>query len=289
MVKYGLPLAEAPVPDTSQLLQLYFRVCGGGRAGNASLASSLPASTLVSLCAGTNSSWAAAVLGGGMVDVLDVLYLYYMPAIILVGLLGNVLSCVVFLNTHLKLRSSSYYLAALAVADCGFLTTLLLVWLNSSVGVQVFNRNGWCQSLVYMSSVFSFLSVWLIVAFTVERFIAVQYPLHRPRVCTVSRAKTIVLGLVGVALPSHIYSFWTAGLVQQDDGTVVCEMLPEYHEIMRAINIVDSLVTLILPVLLIIFMNAMITRKLVHFGRRFRQQSSSGTDASRSVEGVAME
>ncbi|XP_049792373.1 uncharacterized protein LOC126199494 [Schistocerca nitens] len=139
-----------------------------------------------------------------------------------------------------------------------------------------------------MSSVFSFLSVWLIVAFTVERFIAVQYPLHRPRVCTVSRAKTIVLGLVGVALPSHIYSFWTAGLVQQDDGTVVCEMLPEYHEIMRAINIVDSLVTLILPVLLIIFMNAMITRKLVHFGRRFRQQSSSGTDASRSVEGVAM-
>lgn len=187
------------------------------------------------------------------------------------------LSCVVFLNTHLKMRSSSYYLAALSVADFGFLATLLLVWLNSSVGVQVFNKEGWCQALVYVSSVCSFLSVWLIVAFTVERFIAIQYPLHRPRMCTVARAKAIVGGLAVVALVSHLYSFVTAGIVKQHDGSEICDMLEECREIMRIINIIDSLVTLIIPLILIVVMNAMIARNLLKFRKRFGPNQETAT------------
>ncbi|KAG8326321.1 G-protein coupled receptor activity protein [Homalodisca vitripennis] len=38
----------------------------------------------------------------------------------------------------------------------------------------------------------SFLSVWFVVAFTVERFIAVRYPLKRPSMCTVTRAKMVL-------------------------------------------------------------------------------------------------
>ncbi|XP_069680488.1 thyrotropin-releasing hormone receptor-like [Periplaneta americana] len=219
-----------------------------------------------------------------LLGLLDFFHLYYMPAIILIGLVGNLLSCVVFLNTHLKMRSSSYYLAALAVADFGFLATLLLVWLNSNVGVEVFNKDGWCQGLVYISSVCSFLSVWLIVAFTVERFIAVQYPLHRPHMCTVARAKAIVACLAVIALLSHLYSFVTAGLVRQDDGSDVCDMLEEYRETMRIINIVDSLVTLIAPLILIIVMNTMITRNLLKFSRRFKQNPDTLT----VVDGMSM-
>ncbi|KAK7792154.1 hypothetical protein R5R35_004180 [Gryllus longicercus] len=203
-------------------------------------------------------------------DVLEFFHFYYIPAIILVGLVGNLLSCVVFLNTHLKMRSSSYYLAALACADFGFLSALLLVWLNT-VGVTLFNRHGWCQALVYVSSVCSCMSVWLIVAFTVERFIAVQYPLHRPHMCTVARAKTIVLVLCAVALLSHSYTLWTAGIQSGADGSEVCDLLDEHHDLMRIINIVDSLATLIVPLVLIIVMNAMITRNLLRFGRRFKQ------------------
>ena len=73
---------------------------------------------------------------------------YYLAIIIVVGVVGNSLSFLVFTRTHLKLRSSSYYLAALALADLGFLLTLLVVWLNH-VGIDLFNRPGWCQALVY--------------------------------------------------------------------------------------------------------------------------------------------
>jgi hypothetical protein len=192
---------------------------------------------------------------------------------------------VVFLNTHLKLRSSSYYLAALSAADFGFLVTLLLVWLNSNAGLPVFHKKGWCQGVVYVSSVCSFLSVWLIVAFTVERFIAVQYPLHRPRMCTVARAKIIVCCLVAFALILHTYSFVTAGLVRQYDGSVACDMLEEYREAMRIINIMDSLVTLIIPLILIIVMNTMIGRNLFKFRRRFKQDTETQTTG----DGLGME
>ncbi|XP_015515523.2 thyrotropin-releasing hormone receptor isoform X1 [Neodiprion pinetum] len=203
--------------------------------------------------------------------LLELFHLYYIPLIILIGLVGNLLSCIVFLNTHLKMRSSSYYLAALASADFGFLVALLLVWLNNTVGWQVFNKAGWCETLVYISAVCSSLSVWLIVAFTVERFIAVQYPLHRPYMCTIARAKTIVLALVVLALVSHSYAFITAGVIPAQDGTEVCELRMEYHETMRIISIVDSIASLIAPLILIILMNTMITVNLIRFSRRFKQ------------------
>ncbi|XP_070162716.1 thyrotropin-releasing hormone receptor isoform X2 [Polyergus mexicanus] len=209
--------------------------------------------------------------------LLDFCHLYYIPSIILLGLVGNLLSCVVFLKTHLKLRSSSYYLAALATADFGFLMSLLLVWLNSTVGWRVFNNDGWCETLVYVSAVCSSLSVWLIVAFTVERFIAVQYPLHRPHMCTVARAKTIILVLTFFALASHSYCFITAGVIRNQYGDEVCDLRIEYLETMRIISIIDSIASLIVPLVLIIVMNTMIMRNLLEFGRRFNQEQPGYT------------
>lgn len=212
--------------------------------------------------------------------LLDFCHLYYIPFIILLGLVGNLLSCVVFLKTHLKLRSSSYYLAALATTDFSFLMSLLLVWLNSTIGWKVFNNNGWCETLVYVSAVCSSLSVWLIVAFTVERFIAVQYPLHRPHMCTVARAKTIILVLTILALVSHSYSFVTAGVVKNQGGDEMCELKAEYWQTMRIISIIDSIASLIVPLVLIIVMNTMIMRNLLKFGRRFNQEPGYTTNCS---------
>lgn len=212
--------------------------------------------------------------------LLDFFHAYYIPFIILLGFVGNLLSCVVFLNTHLKMRSSSYYLAALATADFGFLVALLCVWLNNAIGWRVFNKDGWCEILVYISAVCSSLSVWLIVAFTVERFIAVQYPLHRPHMCTIARAKTIVLALVVVAFTLHSYAFLTAGVVHKD-GQDICDLKPEWWEVMRTISIIDSIGSLIVPLVLIVAMNTMITRNLLNFSRRFRH-SSEGSNHCQS-------
>ncbi|XP_032680721.1 dopamine receptor 3-like [Odontomachus brunneus] len=199
--------------------------------------------------------------------LLDFFHMYYIPLIILLGLVGNLLSCIVFLKTQLRTRSSSYYLAALSIADSGFLVTLFLVWLNSTVGWQVFNKEGWCETLVYVSSVCSSLSIWLIVAFTVERYIAFRYPLHRPYICTVERAKSITLVLVLVAMLLHMYAFFFAGVVKTEEGDEFCDLRIEHLEAMRIISIIDSIISLIAPIVGIIVMNTMIVKNLLLFRR----------------------
>lgn len=200
---------------------------------------------------------------------LQFLHTYYIPFIIAVGFIGNFLSCIVFLTTHLRMRSSSYYLAALAVADFGFLAVVLIVHCSFNNIFDIYNTNGWCQFFVYLSSVCASLSVWLVVAFTIERFIAVQYPLQRPHICTVSRAKAVVVSLTIFALVSQSYLFWIAGMVPIKDR-LECEMRPVYLEFMRVVNFIDTFTTLIIPLLLILIMNAMIARNLLLFRKRMQ-------------------
>ncbi len=211
---------------------------------------------------------------------LDFFNFYYLAIIIIFGMVGNTLSFLVFTRTHLKLRSSSYYLAALALADLGFLLTLLVVWLNH-VGVDLFNRQGFCQALVYGSSVCSCLSVWLTVAFTIERLIAVQYPLQRPYMCTVRRAKIIISVLTLTTLTCHVYSLFTAGITDGGpEGKSTCDLLPDYYRFMHVVNLLDTVLTLVIPFILIVVMNTLIAKSLFVFSRTFNSNKSRSSNAS---------
>lgn len=68
---------------------------------------------------------------------------------------------------------------------------------------------------------------------------------------------------------SQLYIFWIAGMIHHQD-TSECEMIPEYHDIMKVINFLDTSVTLIGPVILIVTMNTMIARNLFLFRKRFQ-------------------
>ncbi|XP_063927917.1 thyrotropin-releasing hormone receptor [Zophobas morio] len=220
-----------------------------------------------------NSTFPHGYYCGAFFSYLRLLHTYYIPVIIGVGFVGNLLSCVVFLSSHLKMRSSSCYLAALAAADFGFLCVVLVVHCSFNDVFDLYNTDGWCQFFVYVSSVCASLSVWLIVAFTVERFIAVQWPLQRPHICTVSRAKAVVLGLTALAMVSQVYLFWIAGVIQKEDDKPECEMRPTYFEFMKIVNFVDTVATLIVPFVLIVTMNMMIGRNLLLFRRRLQASS----------------
>ena len=89
------------------------------------------------------------------------------------GFEGNLISFLVFICTPIRQLSSSVYLAGLALSDSGFLLQLFVTWLGY-VRVFLVHQNIWCQTVVYVTYVCSFLSVWLVVAFTFERYIAVS-------------------------------------------------------------------------------------------------------------------
>ncbi|XP_057671702.1 neuropeptides capa receptor [Diorhabda carinulata] len=201
--------------------------------------------------------------------------IYYLPVIIISGFIGNFLSCLVLLCTQLKLRSSSYYLAALSMADSGYLFCLFCYSKNV---FNLYNKRGFCQIFIYLTYVFSFISVWLIVAFTVERFIAVKYPLKKPYICTANRAKKIVIGLSVVAFILYLFAFWITDVIDNE-----CRLQPKYYDFMEIFNYLDTAGTLIIPVILIVAMNAMIARSLFKL-KKYMQKRLDNDDDNNTKE-----
>ena len=208
---------------------------------------------------------------------------YYMnliclPLIVLVGTLGNATSLLVFLCTHLKYQSSSIYLAFLNVADTGFLVCVFLsVWIKY-MGLSVTNTSGGCRLILYLSFVFAFLSVWTVLSFTIERYIVVFYPLKKHQYCTPRRAKMVITGLGIFALISYTIAPITSGPSTDSNVTGLdCHPKPQFQSLWHAFQHADSIVTVIIPSILIILLNVRITVRIWDFLYRKRSKSPSGS------------
>ena len=196
--------------------------------------------------------------------VVRMLGKYYVPALIILGMIGNILSLLVFLITYLSRLSLSVYLTALAISDLGFLTALGLIWLEY-IGHPLFHSTGWCQLTVYTGYVTSFLSVWYVVSFTVERYIAICHALHRPEMCTTSRARYVVCGLTALGLVAYSVSVWTSGVEEISPGYSICVPSKRYYHIHKVVTYVDTLVTLLIPFTAILVLNIRITYHIAYF------------------------
>ena len=92
-----------------------------------------------------------------IITTLDWLHFYYLGTIVIVGVLGNAFNFFQFLFTRNKLKSPSYYLATLSLADSVFLFTFLTVWISHfDISFYLWPRIYYI--LVYLSSVSSCLS-----------------------------------------------------------------------------------------------------------------------------------
>lgn len=209
----------------------------------------------------------------------------YVLFLILVGLLGNILTIVVFMASKLRHVPSSHYLTALAAADAGVLTCRFLAPLQMAYPSLLI---GTCQLLIYANNVLACLSVWYVVGFTIERYVAVWYPLARLRWCTVRRTRCHILGATMVAVFFYLYVFIIVRLQRRGsqqrrqlnasissvegptpdfdpnwDNDTICDVLPRYVQLALTLNYVDSVLTLILPLILIVGFNASIVFKLL--------------------------
>lgn len=152
---------------------------------------------------------------------------YYTPILFIFGTLGNSLSLTVFcMNAKYRSQSASYYLSALAISDTGFLVNLLAVWLESVHG-GIITSGLMCPLVMYLGQVTCFLSVYLTVAFSIERYVAVHYPLSRPRICTCSKARKIIAALTGVALLFFSYAWVIAQVIEFPSGNDYEELYGE--------------------------------------------------------------
>ncbi|CAH1782918.1 unnamed protein product [Owenia fusiformis] len=196
-------------------------------------------------------------------DIVKSVNLYCIPFIVLAGIIGNSLSLLVFTCSHLKRVSSSVYLSALSITDTGLLVMIFIVWLES-VNVSTYHKNGWCQLVEYMSHVCAFLSVWFIISFTVERYIAIFHPGRSQEMCTTKRSIGVVILMVFIGCSGYLSIIWTVH-AQKFGRFYMCIALPQYRHLLTGVATANVVLNLIVPIVAIAVLNMLITQKIAAF------------------------
>ena len=190
--------------------------------------------------------------------ISEIMDMFFVPTLVGFGICGNTLSFIAFTFSSLRCLSSSVYLAALSLADTGFLLCVFASW-SSNIGVTIYHQPGWCQIFVYCTYIFSFLSVWYVVGFTVERYIAVCFPFRRANMCTVQRARLVVIGLAGLAIMIYTFAIWTTSSFKMTSGPMsgqrLCYPYDKWRDVLKIINTIDLIATLGVPFVVIAFLN----------------------------------
>ncbi|XP_034560139.1 thyrotropin-releasing hormone receptor b [Notolabrus celidotus] len=113
--------------------------------------------------------------------------------ICVVGIVGNVMVILVVLTTKHMRTPTNCYLVSLAVADLMVLTAAGLPTITDSIfGSWVFGHYG-CLCITYFQYLGINASSCSITAFTIERYIAICHPIKAQFLCTLSRAKKIIV------------------------------------------------------------------------------------------------
>lgn len=218
-------------------------------------------------------------------------YVYVTPLILITGIIGNVLSLKVFLSRNLRGKSASSYLAALSVSDLMSLVFYVmvewlrrgLVYIKPDVTITFLDSDGICQMLMYISYIARFLSSWLVVAFTMERYIGVCHPLRRRFVCNKDSTRRIIAGLCLIALLLVLYKPILSGVYMSADGTQYCTSDKNYHFVSFILDSTFAVLITLVPFSIITILNILIVKRLVSANKRHRIEFSYHKNEFRKI------
>lgn len=123
------------------------------------------------------------------------------PAIFLVGVVGNVLTCTVIARNKVMWTPTNYYLFSLAVSDLlvlllGMPLELYELWQNYPF---LFGKGG-CYFKTFLFETVCLASILNVMALSIERYIAVVHPLTAKSVVTRTHAKRVILSVWGISV-----------------------------------------------------------------------------------------
>ncbi|CAG2215628.1 mu-type opioid receptor-like [Mytilus edulis] len=192
---------------------------------------------------------------------------YSKPVICLSGFIGNFLSAAIFLSKSQRKTSCSLYLGVRSLSDTGFLISLFFIWLGD-MQVNAFKAPGLCQSIIFLSYVCAFLSVWFIVIVTFENYIRICMPFQVNTYCTTRKAKIIIVLFTLISFIIYNFTLWTFTVKIAPSGMSLCLPIQEFNYILQYLYYIDTVVTLVLPTLITIVLMIPITYNLLELLRR---------------------
>ena len=175
------------------------------------------------LCAALISAYSKESLGGVNDDdqYARELITYYLMGIggltmCCLGLVFNMISLIVL--THKSMRSSTYsYLSALSVCD-SLVLLFTLILLIKDVNKPHAGEQHWPWDEGFYPYLFPYVhpaaftfqvtSIWLTLAFTVDRYIMICHPFKAEPFCSISRARKVILSLFICSIAFNLPKFF---------------------------------------------------------------------------------
>ena len=219
--------------------------------------------------------------------VYSVIFQYVSPAILAVGLFGNIFALVVLQRGSMRTSGACFLLSALAVSDMGcLLTELLNNWVKEVTGSKV-NIRGYnihtCRLHVFLTFLCHHLSPMTLMFLTVQRVICVYLPLKAKVIC--SRSKVIKMWLVIAILFAGFNSmaFFTVTFDTRVSGI---NMNCFYNnDVIDWFNTTDSVLESYLPCSVIVLGNILIVVR-VRKAQMKRLKQMATRSASKKVDGT---
>ena len=135
------------------------------------------------------------------------------PVVSMLGFVGNIF-CAIILTRRSMISSTNCYLTALAVFDCMYIVFSFTLSLNhyQDIGANVLFPY-WFRIGRVLTDISSNVSVCLTVTFSLERLVAVCYPMKGRLICTPKRARIITLAVVLFAVMCTFPEFFEKKVV----------------------------------------------------------------------------
>lgn len=204
--------------------------------------------------------------------------LYLFPLICVIGIIGNLLTFIVFIK--FKPRSSTnVYLTALAISDtikllCDFLYFIVVVL--DKTGNEKASEAVFTTLYPYAHYTVNFCltnTAWLTVSVAVERYIYMKYPERANTICTISRAK-ITCTVVWISAMLVTVPFALRYKRQHLDGKldVVVTSLWEVPQFKDVYVWIQNILRSIIPLVVLIYINGWIIHTLSQASKKFVQR-----------------
>ena len=213
-----------------------------------------------------------------------VLLFYIPPILLIIGTIGNVLSCCVLVRQAMRRTSTYNYLAVMAFTDMLVLYVgLMRLWIGELTGMDIKDDAEWCCKFISVAGyTVSVYSVWLLIAVTVERYIVTVHSLHASTMCTRSRAVKVILLILGLLLTINAHFLWTTELKRLNiggDNITTCTSGNQFEYLVDQIwPWVDAFLYCFSPFVIICILNGLIIQQVIRSRRRRAQLSMNSAN-----------
>ncbi|XP_017138872.1 neuropeptides capa receptor isoform X1 [Drosophila miranda] len=183
-------------------------------------------------------------------------------AVFITGVIGNLLVCIVIIRHSTMHTATNYYLFSLAVSDLLYLlfglpAEVFLYWHQYPF---LFGLT-FCKIRAFISEACTYVSVFTIVAFSMERFLAICYPLYLYAMVGFKRAMRIITALWIIsflsAIPFGLLTDIQYLIYPLDNAPIAesafCSMSPEVPNIIPIFEL-SFCVFFVIPMIIIILL-----------------------------------